>query len=256
MPSVFTLIGDAWNFARKQNVLIQAAFWLMFLPLVGVNELSSFIADPRVKVDVDNGAPVLLSALCILVLSIILVWGVACVLVVGSRQLGAAAGRSRTSFKAVRAEARGFLIPLILTGILRNILTFLWGILLIVPGVIYSIRTVFYPIILVAEGISYRPALQRSKEITRGHAWQLFFSLLLLGIVLFLPIRLIDAFSVDMPLDLAMTILNIITAALTTISTVLYTLCVITMYAALKPATKPVTGGGKPKAKAAAKKKK
>lgn len=216
--------------------------------MIGMNMLSSFIADPLVKIDAKNGAPVLLSGLGMLMFSVILVWGLCCLLLIGSRQLGSASGRSRTSFKAVRAEAGRFLIPMILTGILRNIITILWGILLIIPGVIYSIRTVFYPIILITEGVSYRPALQRSKDMVKGHSWQMFFTLFFLTLLLFFPARLVDAFSVDLPLDLTVTILNIISAALTTVATVLYTLCIIEIYGSMKPSRKPVTGGGKKKA--------
>ncbi len=248
MPSVFTLIGNSWDFAKKQTVLLQAAFWLLFLPMVAINELSSFVLDPRVKIDVNNGAPVLLSALCMLIVSVVLVWGLCCILLIGSRQLGAASGRSRTSFKAVRTEAGRVLIPMILTGILRNIITILWGLLLIIPGIIYSIRTVFYPIILVTEGISYRPALQRSKDIVRGHSWHMFFTLLLLTILLFLPARIVDALSVDLPLDMTLTVLNILSAVFTTVATVLYTLSLIELYGAMKPSTKPIIGGGKKKA--------
>ncbi|UPA22448.1 hypothetical protein K8942_05365 [Candidatus Peribacteria bacterium] len=256
MPSVFTLIGNAWAFAKKQSVLMQVAIWLMFLPMIGMNELSSFMADPALKMDAANGAPILLSALFILILSVILVWGIACVLLIGSRQLGSSSGRSRTSFSAVRTEARRFLIPLILTGILRNIITFLWALLLIVPGVIYSVRTAFYSIILIEEGISYRPALQKSKAIVKGHTWQLFIKLFLLGIILFAPIRILDGFGINMPTSMSLTILNVLSAAFTTLSTVLYTLCTIEMYGHMKPATKPVTGGGKKAVKKVATKKK
>lgn len=253
MPSVFTLIGNAWAFSKKQPILVQAALWLIFVPMIGINELSSFLADPSLKMDAANGAPVLLSALCIFALSVVLVWGIACVLLIGSRQLGSNSGRSRTSFKAVRTEARSFLIPLILTGILRNILTFFWALLLIVPGIIYSVRTAFYSIILIQEGISYRPALQQSKNIVKGHTWSLFLKLFLLGLILYTPISILDSMGMKMPAGIPLTALNILLAGLATVSTVLYTLSTIELYGYMKPATKPVTGGGKKKV--AAKKK-
>ncbi|HVW66195.1 MAG TPA: hypothetical protein VHA78_00520 [Candidatus Peribacteraceae bacterium] len=242
MPGIFQLIGDAWNFGRKQPALIHVSFWLLLLPMLAMSLLSRLIAMQRFSNAATSG-PATAASLLMIVLAVVFVWGMACVLIIGKRMLAAKAGRSRTSFKAVRREARGFIIPLILTSILRSVFAFLWALLLIIPGIIYSVRTAFYFIIIVEEGVSYRAALQRSKEIARGHVWDIFWRFVVLAIILFAPISIVtailhafsDTYAAQFGTDLLSTIF-------TTLSAVLFILCIVQMYGSLRPATAPVTG--------------
>lgn len=240
MPGVFQLIGDAWNFGRKQPALIHASFWLLLLPMFAMSLLSRFINQAENTADI---GPASAASLSMVIFAVIFLWGIACVLVVGKRMVAAKAGRTRTSFKAVRREARGYIIPLILTSILRSVFAFLWSLLLIIPGIIYSVRTAFYFIIIVEEGVAYRAALQRSKDIARGHVWGIFWRLVVLVIILFAPISIgsavLRSFSDTQAAEVGVDLLSTIFSAM---SAVLFILCIIQLYGALRPATAPIMG--------------
>jgi|CXWL01.1.fsa_nt_gi hypothetical protein len=245
MPGVFALIGQSYAFCRKQSALIGVGFWLLFLPLSGINLLASFIKEAHRNIGAENGAPLLLSALCVMLLGILLMWGVSCVLVIGSRLLAAKAGRSRTSFKAVRTEAKAFIIPLILTGLLRGIITLLWGMLLIIPGVIYSIRTIFFSIIIVDEGIGYRPALRKSRDIVRGHTFPVIMKILLMSLFLFIPVRIfVEIFTLlvfTVFAEPGLPLVDILDGALSAAALTLFTISTILLYGSLRPQTAPIT---------------
>lgn len=242
MPSIATLIGTAWNFGRKQPALTHVFLWLLLLPMLAMSLLMRFIDVERVSGLAGTQPAVAAAALGMLALIVVFVWGTACVLIVGKRMIAAKAGRTRTSFKAVTREARSFVIPLILTSILRSVFTFLWSILLIVPGIIYSIRTMFYFIVVVEEGAAYRTALEQSKYIMRGHVWSVFWRVVVLGALLFAPISIIDAVLRILTGGAAEIGIDILSAVLTAVSVVLFIFCIIQMYGALRPATAPVMG--------------
>lgn len=66
-------------------------------------------------------------------------------------------------------------IDLIITHILRAIFIFLWSLLLVIPGIIksFSYSMTFY---ILADNPDLRPqeAIQRSRDMMRGHKWRLF----------------------------------------------------------------------------------
>jgi len=84
-------------------------------------------------------------------------------------------------------------LPLFFTSILRSCFTLFWAILLVVPGIIYSIRTTFYAVVVVAEDISYRAALHRSTTMVKGRTGQIFWILLGMNVLLFLPAIMVTA---------------------------------------------------------------
>lgn len=131
MPSVFTLIGSAWEFFRKQPALHFATIWLVFLPELLTNLLQPLIPDPMnpaASAITQQDRGVLLGiSIVILLLWVVAMWGIACVLIVGKRQLQKSAGRNRTSFKAVRAQARGYVLPLVLTTVIRAGMLVVWS---------------------------------------------------------------------------------------------------------------------------------
>jgi len=157
-----------------------------------------------------------------LILGAVLLWGTACILSIGKRLLQAKSGRTRSSFKTVRTQASSTFLPLLLTGILRTILTVLCSILLVVllillyilrlplfmhnawnmiiipltilaalPGVIYFFRTAFYPVVVVCEGMSYRPALKYCTKMSRGQTLSIAFTIIGLSIFTLLPAQII-----------------------------------------------------------------
>lgn len=191
MPSILSIIGEAWEFARKQTALVPTAFWFLFLPMLLSAQLVTLEEKhPLFQGDLNEWTIALV--LLYLLLGLLMSWGGICILLIGKRLLQAKSGRTRSSFKAVRSQASSFFLPYILTGILRGIFAFLWTLLLIIPGIIYLVRTAFYPVILISEGLAFREALRRSKDVVRGQSWRVFFSLLLLNLLLFFPLEILD----------------------------------------------------------------
>ncbi len=197
MPNLFSLFGQSWDFCRKQSALLQAAFWLLFLPtLVG-----QFLADYEIAQEEMLGDRPEISLLLVLgqiMLALLTLWGTACVLVVGKRLLQTKAGRAKTSFPIVRTQGAASFVPLLLTGILRTVMGVLWTLLLIIPGIIYMIRTAFYPIVVVCEGVSYRPALKMCLELSKGRFWQVAGTVVGLGLLTLVPSQLISVILMTM----------------------------------------------------------
>lgn len=203
LQSPFALIGSAWGFYRKQPVLNEIAFWLFFLPVAAVDAFQGVVGMAsivgaqdieEVTISSMNGMEVAMTIPLVAVVLYFMFWGQACTLMVSKRMLSSPAGRTRTSFSAVRAQAKKYIAPLFLTEVLRTAFTFFWALLLFVPGVIYSVRTLFYDIIMIENGkVAYgRPALQKSKDIVVGRTWDILWRLVIIGISIFLPIGLID----------------------------------------------------------------
>ncbi len=190
MFSPLPLLQTAWAFYRKQPVLNQVLLWLFFLPLLGMRILSALMEDnPLSAWPVVTPGPgiSLLVGLASLLLGILLTWGMACVLLISKRLIKSPAGRSRTSFRAVRQQALPFVVPLILSNILRTVLTLLWSLLLIVPGIVFFLRSSLYSVAVVCEKKLYRSSFDRSKELMKGRVPQVILTLLLLGCCTFLP---------------------------------------------------------------------
>lgn len=229
-------LRSAWTFASSQPALKSVGFWLIFLPLLGVNVLVRF-ADV-LRQESSDMSNVLALIVLALFTGVLLVWGTACVILIGKRLLRSGAGRSRTSFRAVAKQASGFVIPLLLTGILRSCITTLWAILLIIPGVIYNLSTIFYPVVVVCEGLSYRPALQRSKHILKGQWWSGVLRILWIAIVLFVPVHVVLGISELWVTDFATgLIVDLIGSAADAVLIVLFTLAMIVVYGDLKKNT-------------------
>jgi len=68
-------------------------------------------------------------------------------------------------------------------------------ILLIIPGIVFAVWFVFVDAIVSIEGDKQRHVLKRSRELTKGHRWMLFFS----GVIAFILISL-RAFILGIPL--------------------------------------------------------
>lgn len=217
--------------------MLQSAFCFVFLPTLAANLLSDYQLANEMALR-DRPEILLLLILCQLILGLILLWGMACVLSIGKRVLQAKSGRTRTSFKTVRSQAAGTFIPLLLTSVLRSIITVLWGILLIVPGIVYFFRTAFYPVIVACEGVSYRPALKQCLELSRGKFWSIAGSILGLSILTLLPAGILSSLLSLMAKDLGMPALvaaDIASGLLFTLALTLYLIGLIEAYDYYKP---------------------
>jgi len=245
MSSPLELIGTAWSFYKKQPVLNEIAFWLFFLPfatldtLTGVAEtvaaqgMDETISFPMTPIDWVIVLPLLF------VVFYCIFWGQSCVLVVTKRMLISAAGRSRTSFKAVRKEAKKYIAALFLTELLRGAITLLWSLLLIVPGVIYSARTMFYDIMMVEDGkVQYgRPILNKSKALVTGKTWDVFWRLVIIAICVFGPAAMVDVgiSSSLTAIDERLSTLALVLADLVdSFAGVFFIVCAVALYADLK----------------------
>ena len=192
----FRLIGDAWSFFRRQPALQRSTVALVFLPLLAMSYLDATVGIER---------PEHAAVLVVLYLAsyAALTWGTACTLVAGRRLLQAKAGRHRTSFKAVRSQATGLIVALILTDILRGCIALLWSLpaaglafaalsstnfealllepfadsrpflylsgtcLLLILPLLYLLFTTLAPQVVAYEKIAFRQALRRSMYLTK-----------------------------------------------------------------------------------------
>lgn len=287
MPNLFTLIGNAWRFYRKQPALNAVVFWFLFLPLAALNVLTRMLMPPEgstmgpdeyVGMMKDSPAAILVFLPAMLILSFIAIWGTACILLVGKRLIQSKAGRARTSFASVRKDAIPYVLPLFLTGILRACFTFFWalpGVLILfagiifwvsavgnpsmiitenspwmwlvifllpfsfIPSIIYNFRTAFYEVVVVGESKFYRTALQKSKQVVRGHTWRVFFYIVGLSVVLFAPPSMIasrlETLIVAVEPRFAPAS-DVFSAALGSGATLLFLLANMSLYGALKKA--------------------
>ena len=232
IPSIFALIGTSWQFAKRQSALLHVGFWLLFLPFVAHAQFARIARDLPYFTSRSPEAVVLLSFVYLLFF-LLITWGSICVLIIGRRLLQGKAGRVRRSFKAVRAQSRPLFLPFLLTSILRGIFTLLWSLLLIIPGIVFFIRTAFFPIIVVSENISYRAALRESQLLVRGQFWNVFFSLLFLGILLFVPADVVailtDSMAKGAPLPITLAA-DILSSALGAFAVTLYLIALTELY--------------------------
>lgn len=173
----------------------------------------------------------------IVLFAVIMLWGGACVLLVGKKLVHSPAGRNRTSLVAVAREGRSFIVPLLLTQLLRFCFTLLWSLLLIIPGIIYAIRTTFYTIIIVAEDTAYRAALRQSIALVRGHTWSVLWRLAVILIVIYGPpnlLSLLGYWLVEGMHDSAMLTMDVVDAVLNAPATIIALLAVVALYDELK----------------------
>ncbi|PIR48332.1 hypothetical protein COU80_05170 [Candidatus Peregrinibacteria bacterium CG10_big_fil_rev_8_21_14_0_10_55_24] len=246
IPNLFSLIGTSWDFFRKQPVLNGVLLWFIALPMMAMTLIDMATEAFPVFQDITNRGvilgetdfrPLLAYIVIEILLSLVMLWGIACILLVGKRLTVNRAGRTRSSLKTVRKEAVAFILPLLLTSILRSCFTFLWALLFIVPGVIYYIRTMFYHVALVCEGHPYRSALQRSSQIVRGATWKALGAMLGLSVVLFFPVIMIASIldTIAQRLDPRLLVATaVIDSGLFAIVLVLFTISMILLYNELK----------------------
>ena len=190
MPSPLVLLESAIAFYRKQPVLNRVTVWLLILPSFCIRLLARLAALPGETTFWPAYEPEMewrvLAVILLVLLNVVMLWGEAALLVVGKRLVKSPAGRSRTSFRAVRAQSATFIVPILLTSILRTCFTILWSLLLVVPGVVYLVRTAFFPMFVVFEKIEYRDALRRSIELVRGRTGRVLLVVLGLAMLLLL----------------------------------------------------------------------
>lgn len=239
MPNLFALIGESWDFCRRQQAIGNVSFWYLFLPALATVLLTDYEIRNE-EVLQDQPELLILIAISYIALALLITWGSVCVMTIGKRLLQAKSGRTRSSFKAVRVQAGPFFIPYVLTSILRTVFTLLWTLLLIVPGIIYIVRTAFYGVIVVCEDTSYRAALARSKEVTKGKFWPVLGTLVGLSFLTVIPAQILSALFTGMATDAPFGITlaaGVASAIVTSLALVLYLLSLIQAYGSFRPAS-------------------
>ncbi len=266
MSPILRFIAGGWTFFWRQPALQRSTALLVFLPLVAIYEL-----DPPSGLR----SPEQTAVLVVLNIAafVFLTWGIACTLTVGKRLLQAKAGRLRTSFKAVQGQARGLVVPLLLTDILRLCIAVFWGLPLVgllfvalwladennlsresfdawypwvwpVGFVLallplgYLLLTSLAPLAVAYEKLSPRQALARSRQLT----WSRFGRTLAIVIVLLLlwtPGLLVEtAFGIYIDENIARYAMPVVTAFFDTFALTLWLLTMTQYYKALGGATK------------------
>jgi uncharacterized membrane protein len=226
-------------------VLNAVLFWLLALPLIIMLLLDYAQRELFVIPGMQEGLvwgvtdlrPLILLTIMQIALTLVMIWGIACVLIAGKRLISSKAGRARTSFAVIRHEGRGFILNIFLTSILRSCIALLWSILLIIPGIVYFIRTMFYQVTIVCEGKDYRDALRASNDVVRGHTWTVLWYIMGLLLAIFLPV-----FAMIAVLENAVAIVDsrllpalfIPEGALMAIAVLLFTLSLAALYREIK----------------------
>lgn len=131
----FGILRESWDFMRKQPVFIHITLWLLVLPSV-IQSIVDYVwpvsALPKIE-HIGRVGYVITMLVCTLVLY----WGQAAVLVVARRIVSSKAGRSRTSFAAVRKQSSVIVFPLIVTDILQTIIMLEWLLIPFAAGLVY-----------------------------------------------------------------------------------------------------------------------
>ncbi len=204
MPSAAAIIAKAWGFYRSQPLFNTIVFVLLFLPLATLDLFSWLLPSDAeigtlVQLNTSLGVAILIASVLLpIVLIVCLIWADAAIILMGKKLIEqttnklSSTGRNRSSFREIAREARKFILPLLLTGILMSCGVILWSLLLIIPGIIYATRVLFYEVVIVTEGEQYRGALRRSREVVKGRTGKTFLTALVLSLYLFLPIGILQ----------------------------------------------------------------
>jgi hypothetical protein len=91
-------------------------------------------------------------------------------------------GRTGPIAEALRWGRRQFLRTL-WNKLKVEVTVTLWGALLFVPGVVAMIRLILTDVVVAIEGDRQSDPMQRSRDVTQGHRWRIFFVLLPLMIL-------------------------------------------------------------------------
>ena len=128
----FRLVAASWAYARKHPVLFDVLLWMIVLPAAAGALMNGYWPEGE-TVSMQQIAT-LGYVLGQVLVAFVTFWGSCAVLLVGRRMIRNRAGRNRTSFKAVRRESLGLILPLFFTGLLRSFVTFYWSLLYLIPA--------------------------------------------------------------------------------------------------------------------------
>lgn len=274
IPGPWSLVRESAVFARKHSLLLPLSALFLALPSLLIALYSRFVEAavlPVIGSAPSAAAQIILTLAAVLATLIpfwLLNWGTAAILLIARRRIQSRAGRSRSSWRAVRIAAQPLAVPLLFTQLLRwcgilalGLIGFAAGITLfftlspecdvltefsschapllaipplLLPAIYYAIVTAFVAPIVVDENLTFRAALKRSRQATYGHFWRTTGRLLGLFAILEFPILLIGMLFNTIGVPFLIT--DVLVAALTGVSWTLGTIATASLYGALRDA--------------------
>jgi len=82
MRRTLSLIGSSWDFLKRQPALLSVGFWMLFLPMLGIEALNRLQESDMLPDNIKAG-PIIGTDLLILLMTVVNIWGQCCVLVPG-----------------------------------------------------------------------------------------------------------------------------------------------------------------------------
>ncbi len=274
LASPITLLRSSWRYFWKHSALQRILLWFFILPEALQMLLASTNAPPPLLVTAYREWQLaeFLSVLGSLALGIIMLWGSACVLLIGKRMIQNRAGRSRTSFRSVRKDALPLIVPLFLTSLLQVCFLFYRSLLyiipasialylvasgryasvlslsrlpgiflaltpLLIPAFLYYCRTFFYSTALVTEEVKYRGALRRSSELVTGKILPLLWRVVFLSLFTVLPSSVLSSaidYALPAPSTAVLILSVIIRSALLSFGSVFFVLATVALFGSLR----------------------
>jgi hypothetical protein len=272
--TVPAIIGESLIFLRKQPALPAVIGLFLFLPLLLLAQIPRLENSlPYFQMQSTESSLVLL--LGGITFNVLTVWGSTCVLLIAKRLLQAKAGRTRTSLRAVSAQAAPYFLPYLLTSILRGIIALLWAVLFLIPvsaaawliapallaapqdtsfasmapwlllllipiiAALASLaRTAFTPVLIFHEDIAYRPALRKSSQMVRKRFLPILLALTILVALLFVPAQLFSMLLLSMTgekLSLLGLLGDALSSALNALAGALYLIGITLLYDKERP---------------------
>lgn len=173
LKSVTNLLKDAWaQYSKHFNVLVP----IMLLAGIGLylQSIFLFIGSDGRNMDASFGILALLATLIYLVG---MIWGFTAVLNRVSKL------DQPMTVKQAFMDAKPYIWPVFLVGLLSGIFTLIGLILLVIPGIIVGVWLSFSYFVAVSENKRGMDALKASKAYVEGYWWPVFGRLLLIGLV-------------------------------------------------------------------------
>jgi hypothetical protein len=99
---------------------------------------------------------------------------------------------TRLDLKACFSNSRKYLFNLVIGSLIYIFFTFLGLLAFIVPGIIIAVRLSFYCFFIVMDDLKPVDALKKSAQVTKEYTWQIANPLIIVGILLVVPLLLIQ----------------------------------------------------------------
>lgn len=172
LPGPLELAKEAWEIYKARFWIFAGIFFFTILlyiglfALVGVlGAIAFFALGGRF-----DSIPFILTAVVLFILFIVVMFYLS-TLLQGAWVL-ASGGKDKISLKETFQKARGFILPILITGSISGLITFGASLFFIIPALLFAIWFSLGQFIIVFEGKKNLLALHASREYIRGRFWQ------------------------------------------------------------------------------------